>query len=578
MNYIIFIGLAMIGYVMTIIITNQIGILQKEYIGIKYSSFEFSNTERKPYGLNIVIRILFPVCLIIICSGIFYETKNEKLIENIYLISIFYYFIRWIYLIIILQRKELQNWKIEILISIIGVIISFCAYKFFIVETTQIFVSIEELRDGIWIAIITFVFVLLKEFIYKNAYIDNEKENQRKEKYILKKYKYFYDKYGNFILQEDKEIINLVFAIMIYENFNRPWFVRCFENLKCLIFRKATLGIMQVTTSKLISDVESIELGINKIKENYLVNKNKDFKELYRCDVIDQTIFDYNHSYNYVDEVKSIYDVLCNNIIEENFRNTENGKKIVQEYVKKFKENKLCKFIKKYIKKISIMNIMLIFIVMFSKETKAFLIFWFTNEDGVKKELVQDFIMIFLTFLTVLVAVVEIIKTKKEQIRQNRLNTELEKHRLIVADIRSELELLLPGYLLSKIQNFYYDAEKTQIELSVEKMKLLTHQNKMTFNMIYKEDIDQFNKLCSYSIDELIIYTDKTLEKIIFEIISFKKAKKNNNNDLMELKRETITEIIINYIKDSNQYYQKAIADVKKYAYEREQKILEKYK
>ena len=62
----------------------------------------------------------------------------------------------------------------------------------------------------------------------------------------------------------------VIYAIMIYENFNRSTTQRWCENvLFCLGRRLMTLGIMQVSTTKFIHNAESVELGCRKIKESF---------------------------------------------------------------------------------------------------------------------------------------------------------------------------------------------------------------------------------------------------------------------------------------------------------------------
>ena len=64
----------------------------------------------------------------------------------------------------------------------------------------------------------------------------------------------------------------MVYAIMIYENFNRPKFVRWIEYVHFLVNTKPhTLGIMQVTTSKWINDRQSIILAIEKILTSFFM-------------------------------------------------------------------------------------------------------------------------------------------------------------------------------------------------------------------------------------------------------------------------------------------------------------------
>ena len=156
MEYIFFLVLAFIEFIFMLFLTKELDYI-KEYISIQYSSFEFAGTEDKPNGLNVLIKILVPVIYIIIVSGILYETHQDWLVKNIYFVTIFYYILKSINIIFILRRKDLHDWKADILLSIIGTLISIIIYYIFITRTNQIFVSIEEIRDGVWVSIIIFI-------------------------------------------------------------------------------------------------------------------------------------------------------------------------------------------------------------------------------------------------------------------------------------------------------------------------------------------------------------------------------------------------------------------------------------
>lgn len=284
----------------------------KEYINIKYSSFEFSNNEQKSYGLNILIRIIFPTMYVIILAGIFYNIGKVELVKGIYLITVFFYLIRWLNIIFVLNRKELQNWKSEIIIVFIGLIINGLLYKFFITKTNQIFISIEEIRDGVWIAIITFVFVMIKDYIYNYAMVDTYNEQYRKENYILKKYEYFKNKYEHIIKTRNRKLALITYSIMIYENYNRPKLVRILENIKFIFKGSATLGVMQVYSRNLISDEISVKKGFKIIKKEYykLLDLNKKSQPYLQYDIVTSTIAVYNTSEKYIDEVRYIFDIL----------------------------------------------------------------------------------------------------------------------------------------------------------------------------------------------------------------------------------------------------------------------------
>lgn len=308
MKYIFFIGLAIFEQVLMLIITKEIIHLQYEYISIRYATFKFADKEEKFCGLNILIKLFFPLIYMIILSGIFYNINRQELVNDIYLVTIFYYILRWLNIIFILNRKELHDWKSEIIISIIGIIINIIIYDTFITKTTQIFISIDELRDGIWIGIITFFFVVLRDFVYTHAHTNALKSEQRKENYILKKYEYYKNKYDYIINEDNKQIENIVYGIMIYESYNRPAFWRIFEQLKCVITGEATLGIMQVKSRVPISDKTSVKKGYKIIKDEYNKKASKEYYDEY--EQLRDVISVYNLGSSYTDEILYIIEVI----------------------------------------------------------------------------------------------------------------------------------------------------------------------------------------------------------------------------------------------------------------------------
>lgn len=308
MKILLFLGLAVIEYIIINFLITKITKL-KEYVTINYSSFEFSDIGAKPYGLNILIKIICPTIFIIILAGIFYNFKLNSFVEDIYLITIFYFLIRWFIIIGVLSRKELTNWNIEIVIFIITISINLFLYYFFIKKTTQIFISLDELRDAIWISIITFIIVIIRDFVYNYIYIDNDKQEYRKEKYILKKYEYFRNKYDDIITTKNKELHEIVYAIMIYENFNRPFLIRIVEKIKLLFAGEATLGIMQVSSRVPINDRTSVKLGYQILKKSYFDNR-KHIKEKDR--ILRETVSSYNYGEKYLNEVLYIKEIISN--------------------------------------------------------------------------------------------------------------------------------------------------------------------------------------------------------------------------------------------------------------------------
>ena len=92
---------------------------------------------------------------------------------------------------------------------------------------------------------------------------------------------------------------------MIYENYNRPKIIRFFEYAKVIIKGNATLGIMQVSTSKFITNEESITKGYQIIEDTY-----KSLKYMKLEEKLKNVMFTYNKSNKYVEEVMYIYCIL----------------------------------------------------------------------------------------------------------------------------------------------------------------------------------------------------------------------------------------------------------------------------
>jgi len=307
MKYLIFIGLALVEQIIMLLITKEIIQLQYEYITIQYATFKFSDKEEKFCGLNILLKMFFPLIYLILIVGIFYSIQLNSLVEDIYMVNIFYYIIRWLNVIFILGRKDLHDWKTEIIITTIGVVLNFIIYNIFIIKTQQIFISIETLRDGIWVGIITFFFVLMRDLIYKYAHTNREKSEKRKKKYILRKYEKYRNKYDQIIDTDNKEIEDIVYGIMIYESYNRPTFYRMLEYIKCTITGQATLGIMQVKSRVFISNKTSVKLGYRIVKEAY---NNCVIEEEYKEERIRDILMKYNGGISYADEVMYIIMIL----------------------------------------------------------------------------------------------------------------------------------------------------------------------------------------------------------------------------------------------------------------------------
>ena len=108
--------------------------------------------------------------------------------------------------------------------------------------------------------------------------------------------------------------VRLLFAIMIFEDFNRPWLLRICERMVFLICSafghqsRMTLGIMQVRTSENISDIQSIQRTVSSLQR---IAQESILAGLPCYAFLQKSICNHNGSTLYKHEVMKIYSTIC---------------------------------------------------------------------------------------------------------------------------------------------------------------------------------------------------------------------------------------------------------------------------
>jgi hypothetical protein len=260
----------------------------------------FIRNEEAP-ALNFLIRVLSPIVYIIIISTLLYYFRLDKYVRNIYLVNIYYISFRLLFNTVT-NRGLLLNWYRQSLYWVAIVLISYFTYTKIIKVKTNILPDFTTIANELWIIILIFVFQLTN-----NIRLSNGGTIRRKQNYLKSRYNHFKKLYGKEIkkITQNEVLETITFAILIYEDFNRPKLIRIIENLKFLLTRKThTLGVMQVSTTKSLTDFESVTLGTTKIVNSYKLYSDTPQKvnEVY-CEwsAMSQIIDDYNigTSYNY---------------------------------------------------------------------------------------------------------------------------------------------------------------------------------------------------------------------------------------------------------------------------------------
>lgn len=164
------------------------------------------------------------------------------------------------------------------------------------------------------------------DFAGEQKIIDGNTVSQQEAHYIALSYGKIKERYGRVIrdaCESEDCSSKLLYAVLIYENINRPEYVRAFERIVAsLTKRRMTIGIAQVSTTKPISDEDSIKRaakilkGSQKIEDDlnglYGIQKSQCCykREQKTLKKIGDVLSVYNDGEQYVREVYKIINIL----------------------------------------------------------------------------------------------------------------------------------------------------------------------------------------------------------------------------------------------------------------------------
>lgn len=222
--------------------------------------------------------IIIPTIYIIIISALIPSIK-----ENIFLIVVFEIFIRNFYITSIVNQEIKLSNTTFIIESLLSIILSLFTYNYFISSVNTVIPNPEEIKPFLW-----FIIILYLSNIYQEINITKQNKQKNKEKLyktenIIIQYAKFKNKYSQFVKSRNNIINNLVYSIMIYNDFKKPRLYRNITSYLGAITKTETeYGIMRVKSYSHLTDEESIkevistfekELKGNKLKEKEKVEK-----------------------------------------------------------------------------------------------------------------------------------------------------------------------------------------------------------------------------------------------------------------------------------------------------------------
>lgn len=252
----------------------------------------------KKFSLTMFEYISISLIYIIIVS-LFYKYNHY-----IFLVSFFLMFTDILYITYMKEDNFFKNKNI-IKMYLLIILSSFLVNKY-LIDTKVIYLDKTTLRFITWIFIVYFVyqFIKTKDIHFKSNKINTNDSDNYDHDYVILSYTKMKIKYKDIV--EKASYSNAIYASLVYFNNIRPEYLRKIDNFKFkLNNRKRPLGIMQIESTTLISDIDSIELSIKEMDKIYTKLKAK--KTSKKEDLNYKLIKSYFKKYDY-SKIIEIYD------------------------------------------------------------------------------------------------------------------------------------------------------------------------------------------------------------------------------------------------------------------------------
>ncbi len=294
----------------------------------------FLETDEAP-AFNFSFRILTPIVFIILLSALLYSVEMDNYVKDIYFICIYYVLFRAFFNIAI-SRTLLVNWKKQFFYAVCIVGLSYFIYKKIIITKQNLLPDFTNIANELWIIILVFLYNLVN-----NVQVPNVGAEKRKYIYVKTTFLKLKKNYGEIVdsFSTNVRFQQIAYSIMLHENFNRPKLFRIIEYLNSFFKKEGTYGIMQVKSNKILTDYESVKLGMEILQKNFknyklefqqeIENKAQDDSYYNSTEYFDQNyqnklIRSYNHCDDYSYEIGELVDYLN----EKFYENQEENKKL----------------------------------------------------------------------------------------------------------------------------------------------------------------------------------------------------------------------------------------------------------
>ena len=238
--------------------------------------FLFLNYVTKKFHLTKIEYIVFTNIYLVFLASLASYFHFFTFCDDVFIIVIFEFLIRMIYTTYLLEKDFFAKEEGILPLYLCNLVVAYLLNQFIIRQVDFVFLDPEQLKFLLWVFIILFIY----HFAHTKEEVSAIKSNVEKrlqvgdrKQYIISQYVKFKQRFGKDI-EAKGDMRFLIYAIMIYENYNRPAFMRQLDYFKYQFDHiPKRQGIMQVDSKKILSDVESINVIEKKL--DTLQNKKK---------------------------------------------------------------------------------------------------------------------------------------------------------------------------------------------------------------------------------------------------------------------------------------------------------------
>jgi hypothetical protein len=197
----------------TFFLVNWIG---KHSVDFGYTSTTLFESSTESLALNFFIRVFSPAVFLVAVSAILVSIGMEELRIGIYVVAVYYYAIRALF-IVAFNKRLLVSWVHYFLYCVAGILGVHLAYEFLILPNKSLLPDLTNAGNELWLAIGAFVYAVANK-----VSISNSSHTRRQNSFVRASYRNIKDNFGQLVSQKvDDDLLELiVYSILIYEDGN----------------------------------------------------------------------------------------------------------------------------------------------------------------------------------------------------------------------------------------------------------------------------------------------------------------------------------------------------------------------